>query len=92
MYKYNELILVLSILVISGCTSMFDMASNSKFDPNPFQYWQAQVSEDIQLPVYIASNIDREPLYPVPMDKKLSGELKANKAPPTLADNIKDVD
>ncbi len=91
MYKYLNLILLLGVMSMLGCVSVPNVASSENFDTSPFQYWQAKVTDDVQLPAYLANSIVREPLYPIPNDSKLSGELKVNKAPPTLADNIQDI-
>lgn len=92
MFKYTKVILILCCLVMTGCGSMFETASKNNFDTNPFKYWQAEVTKQVQLPVYISSNIDHEPLYPIPLEKKLNGEVRANKAPPTLVEKITDLD
>lgn len=79
------------VLLISGCDLFFD-ESNSDFDYSPLNYYKAEATPDVDLPEYIAMNIKKEPIYPIDFKKKLKGEVKVSKVPPTLEGKIYDYD
>ncbi len=80
--------LILTALMLSGCSAYKSTTAKSDFDTNPNNYQAAQVTKDINVPKYIASNLERQPLYPVPAADNLSGDLNVSAVPPNLKGKI----
>lgn len=91
--KLSALILTLLMLTaISGC-SMFKNYNNTAdtdmaFDTNPNHYKKAKLAANTTVPEYIAKNIERQSLYPVPSQQGLAGDLTITAVPPSLSGKI----
>lgn len=92
MFRKAFILSPLVILVsLSSCMQMIDESKYAKFDYDPFNYWKAKpVHENPKIPQAIAQNLKVRPLYPIPYDKKLNGELKMSKVPPTINRKIEE--
>jgi uncharacterized lipoprotein len=95
--SYKDTILITRILVsivimsiMSGCSMFSGDEYASDFDTDSFNYAKAKSSPPAQVPGYIAKNIKKQPLYVIPENKKLNGDLNLSKVPPTLAGKIEE--
>lgn len=82
-------VILLSTACVPGCTNMLDESKYADFDYDPYNYWKAEPTDSVKVPAHIAKNLKVQPLYQIP-DKKLNGELKVKKVPPTLEGKIAD--
>lgn len=87
-------ILVLLLgLEISGCSLFKDSAMSSEFNSSPDSYKHAAIATNVAIPKYIASNIDKQPLYLIPNLKSQSSQAlndeKISIVPPTLIGQMK---
>lgn len=94
----NHILYFLNIVAVLSlsCCSTFRGTSQTEdmaqFDYHPHNYWQAKATKDISIPKYVAKNISQTPIYPIPLEKSLNGELQMTKVPPTLMGKIADYD
>lgn len=88
-FKLNILLAALLVCGLSSC-AWFDSNSRhySDFDTNPDKYKTAKMTKDITIPNYLAQNIENQPLYPIPQEKDLSGDLNVRPVPPNLLGKI----
>ena len=76
---------------LSGCAWV--KSSNTKtaqFDTNPNHFKTAQLTPEVAVPKYLADNIEKQPLYPIPKADGLGGDLNATPVPPNLIGKITD--
>lgn len=85
--KY-KLSLILMVMLMSGCSTYQSKVAKSDFDTNPNNYQNAQMTKDVVAPKYIANNLEKQPLFPVPSGDKLAGDLKVSAVPPNLIGKI----
>lgn len=87
-YKISLINLGIITMMLSGCSVFKSHQAKSDFDTNPNNYKMAQMAKDVNAPEYIANNLEKQALFPVPPADNLSGDLNVSPVPPNLVGKI----